>query len=119
MSFLGNADRIAEAIGNISLTDEERIAIADRVENELDARLRELNQKMQDEVPVMVNHRVNFVCGMIMAGIGCPGVTPISSDDLRGETGRTSNDGSTIVNRISDFLDAKGIQQDTRQLLIE
>ena len=119
LSFLGNTDRIAEAIGNISLTDEERVAIADRVENELDARLRELNQKMQDEVPVMVNHRVNFVCGMIMAGIGCPGVTPISSDDLRGETGRTSNDGSTIVNKISDFLDAKGIQQDTRQLLIE
>ena len=119
LSFLGNADRIAEAIGNISLTDEERIAIADRVENELDARLRELNQKMQDEVPVMVNHRVNFVCGMIMAGIGCPGVTPISSDDLRGETGRTSNDGRKIVDRISDFLDAKGIQHDTRQLLLE
>lgn len=119
LSFLGNSKAISEAINNISLTDDERIAIADRVENELDTKLREMNQKMQDEVTVAVNHRVNLISGMIMAGLGCDGVRPLTSSDLRGETGKTSNDGKKIVDKISDFLDAKRLQSDKKQLLIE
>ena len=119
LSFLGNASSIADAIKNIALTDEERIAISNRIENELDAKLREMNQKMQDEITVAVNHRVNLVCGMIMAGLGCEGVRPLTSNDLHGETGKTSNDGKRIVDKISDFLDAKGLPSDKKQLLIE
>lgn len=119
LSFLGNMSLIAEAIKNIFLTDEERIAITNRVENELDAKLREMNQKMQDEITVAVNHRVNLVCGMIMAGLGCEGVRPLTSADLHGETGKTSNDGKRIVDKISDFLDAKGLPSDKKQLIIE
>ena len=71
---------------------------------------------MQDEAQYSIqdDRRVQLITGLVMAGLGVPskGIAPLRITDLRGESGKNSNDGQIILNKIEEFLTAKELPQE-------
>lgn len=122
LTFLagGEIDELIKRIDSLSLTPEEIEALTARTEAELDARLRHVNQVMQDTLQINVNYRVNLISGMIMAGLGIEGsVPPLRTEDLKGYTTRNNHDGRVILNRIRDFLEQKRLPDVKRDMIVD
>ena len=110
LSFLTSRhiDGFIERIKQLSLTEAEIECKKMELEDDIERRLKEINQKMQDEMKIVVGARVQLITGLVMAGLGVPGkVSPLRVEDLRGEMGERSNDGQVVMNKISDYLTEK------------
>jgi len=108
-----------DKIESIGLTDEEKEKKAHEIENLIEIRLKELNQKMRDELQISENMRVSLVAGMIMAGLGVEGkVSALDVADLKGNLGETTHDGAIIHSRIASFLDEKDLPKEKRQVIV-
>lgn len=121
LSFLRkeNLDKLVEKIDLLNLSDEEKEKKTKDFENQIEIKLKALNQKMHDDLKISVGSRVQLVAGLIMAAIGVPNkVYPLDIADLKGNTGRNSNDGKTVVDKISDFLSEKKIPDEKKDLIV-
>ena len=121
LSFLApkNIPALIEKINNLSLSDEEIENKAKEFENEIEIKLKNLNQEMHDVYNISVGSRVQLVCGMIMAGLGVENkVSPLLITDLKGQGGKNSNDGAVIINKIADFLNEKHLPEEKREMII-
>ncbi len=121
LSFLlkKNQEKFVENIDKIGLTDEELEAKAKEFENEIEIKLKKLNQVMQDDLKISVGSRVELVTGMIMASLGVEGkVAPLEIADLKGESGSKSNDGRMIINKIDSFLEERNLPQEKKDMII-
>ena len=120
LSFLRkkSSSELIDAIGALSMTNEEREKMTRNVEMWIESRLQTLNQKMRDELQISENMRVTLVAGMIMAGLGVEGkVSPLETTDLKGDMGTTSHDGAVIINKIASFLQEKDLPQEKRDMI--
>lgn len=118
LSFLynENIDQFIDEIDSLSLSDEEIEQKSKEYENEIEDKLKTLNQTMQDDLQIGVGSRVELVAGMIMAGLGVENkVSPLETTDLKGETGKRTNDGKKIIDKISDFLSEKNLPDEKRE----
>lgn len=110
LSFLQDAhlqDFIAK-IDALYLSESEIEKKKLELEDDIERKLKDLNQKMHDELQIVVGQRVQLVTGLVMAGLGVPGkVRPLQIDDLTGEIGDRSNDGQKVMDKISDYLSEK------------
>lgn len=121
LSFLQNSNlnNLIEKIDNLNLTDEEIEEKAKEFENDIEKKLKSLNQKMQDDLKISVGSRVELVTGMIMAGLGVENkVAPLEVSDLKGEMGEKSNDGYVIINKIEDFLSIRNLPNEKKKMII-
>lgn len=121
LSFLlsKNQEKFVEEIDKIGLTEEELEAKAKEFENEIEIKLKKLNQVMQDDLKISVGSRVELVTGMIMASLGVDGkVAPLEITDLKGEGSNKSNDGTMIINKIDSFLEEKNLPQEKKEMII-
>lgn len=121
LSFLqsSNIDNLIEKIENLNLTNEEIEEKAKEFENDIEKKLKSLNQKMQDDLKISVGSRVELVTGMIMAGLGVENkVAPLEVSDLKGEMGEKSNDGYVIINKIEDFLSIRNLPNEKKKMII-
>lgn len=121
LSFLlpENLDQLLNNITDLSLTEEEIEAKKLQLEDDIERKLKEINQKLHDEQDIVVGSRVKLIAGLVMAGLGVKGkVSPLKVDDLRGELGSQINDGAIIMSRISEYLQAKDLPNEKR-LIIE
>lgn len=121
LSFLRakNIDKLVDEIDKSSLTDEELEAKAKEFENEIEIKLKKLNQVMQDDLKISVGSRVELVTGMIMASLGVENkVAPLEIADLKGESGSKTNDGQVIINKIDSFLEEKNLPQEKKAMII-
>lgn len=110
---------LVEQIESINLTESEREAKANEIENLIEIRLKELNQTMRDELQISENMRVSLVAGMIMAGLGVEGkVSPLEIAELKGDLGRQTHDGAVIMNRIRAFLEEKELPPEKREVVL-
>lgn len=110
LSFLlhANIGDFLQRVDTLSLTEEEIEQQKIQLEDDIERKLKALNQKMHDEQGIAVGDRVLLVAGMIMAGLGVEGeVEPLRIEDLRGQMGESSNDGAVFMNKISDYLQKK------------
>ncbi len=107
LSFL-HTDRLQEfitRIDNLSLSEAEVEKKKLELEDDIERKLKNINQKMHDELQIVVGQRVQLITGLVMAGLGVPDkVRPLRIDDLTGEIGNRSNDGQKIMDKISDYL---------------
>lgn len=120
LSFLSKKNQsafIAE-IDKAGLTDEEIEAKAKEYENQIEVKLKKLNQTMQDTLKISVGSRVELVTGMIMAGLGTEGVAPLEISELKGETGAKANDGRVIINKIDSFLEKRSLPQEKKEMIV-
>lgn len=114
-----NIDKLVEEIDKSSLTDEELEAKAKEFENEIEVKLKKLNQVMQDDLKISVGSRVELVTGMIMASLGVEHeVAPLEIADLKGESGSRTNDGQVIISKIDSFLEKRSLPQEKKDMII-
>lgn len=121
LSFLlpENIDNFFHKISELNLTDEEIEMKSKEIENDIEIKLKKLNQTMQDDLKISVGSRVELVTGLIMAGLGVSNkVSPLEISDLKGETGSKTNDGVTIINKIDSFLEERNLPQEKKQMII-
>ena len=121
LSFLSenNSDNLIEEIENLSLSEEEQEKNTKDFENLIEIRLKDLNQRMHDDLNIAVGARVQLVAGLIMAALGVENrVSPLQIADLKGDMGGSSNDGQIVINKISDFLSEKNIPLEKKELII-
>ena len=121
LSFLSKEklDKLVEKIDSLNLSDEEKEKKTKDFENQIEVKLKALNQKMHDDLKISVGSRVQLVAGLIMAALGVPNkVTPLQISDLKGDMGKNSNDGKIVINKISDFLSEKNIPQEKKELIV-
>lgn len=110
LSFLqpNNINDFLHKVDAISLTDEELENKRLELEDDIERKLKALNQKMHDEQGIAVGDRVQLIAGMIMAGLGVSGkVSPLAVEDLKGEVDDENNDGSIIMRKVSAYLKEK------------
>lgn len=121
LSFLlpENIDNFFNKISELNLTDEEIEMKSKEIENDIEIKLKKLNQTMQDDLKISVGSRVELVTGLIMAGLGVNNkVSSLEISDLKGETGSKTNDGVTIINKIDSFLEERNLPQEKKQMII-
>ena len=120
LSFLlkKNQAVFIEEIDKAGLTDEEIEAKAKEYENQIEVKLKKLNQTMQDTLKISVGSRVELVTGMIMAGLGTEGVAPLEISELKGETGAKTNDGRVLINKIDSFLEKRSLPQEKKEMIV-
>lgn len=121
LSFLlnENIDTLLKQIENINLTATEIEQKTKEYENDIEIKLKKLNQTMQDDLKISVGSRVELITGMIMAGLGVENkVAPLEINDLKGETGSKQNDGYVILNKISSFLDERNLPQEKKNMIV-
>lgn len=107
-------------IDTLDLTPEEIEKKQKEYENEIEIKLKKLNQTMQDDLKISVGSRVELITGMIMAGIGVENqVAPLDISDLKGESSNSSNDGIVIINKIKSFLESKNLPNEKKEMIID
>lgn len=116
---LKNRKDFIERIDELGLTGAEIEAKTKEYENEMESKLKRLNQTMQDKLNISVGSRVELVVGMIMAGLGVKEkVAPLEIADLKGESGSKSNDGYVIINKVDSFLAERSLPQEKKNMII-
>ena len=120
LSFLSKKNQPAfiDEIDKAGLTEEEIEAKAREYENQIEVKLKKLNQAMQDTLNISVGSRVELVTGMIMAGLGTEGVAPLEIAELKGETGTKTNDGRVLINKIDSFLEKRSLPQEKKEMIV-
>lgn len=107
-----------KAVDTLSLTDEEVERRKLELEDDIERNLKVINQTMEDEMKIAVGSRVQLISGLVMAGLGVKGgVTPLKVSDLRGDTGTHTNDGVVVMNKISDFLEARNLPKEKIEMI--
>lgn len=127
LSFLQpkHQDEFLKRIANIDLTDEEIEKQKSNLEDDIERKLKDLNQKMQDVLQIVVNQRVQLVTGFIMAGLGVKKedgsykVKPLQEDDLHGDSDEDNNDGAIIMRKIKSYLKNKGLPREKIKLIVK
>ena len=95
-------------IDDLSLSEAEIEKKKLELEDDIERKLKDINQKMHNELQIVVGQRVQLITGLVMAGLGVPDkVRPLRIDELTGEVGSRSNDGQKIMDKISDYLSEK------------
>ena len=99
ISFLlkDNAKTFIEKIDALVLSPEELEERKLALEDEIERKLKALNQNLHDEKQIVVNNRVQLVAGLIMAGLGAEGVQPLRIEDLTGKTDKEREFGIRIA----------------------
>lgn len=106
------------SIANLQLSEEELECKKSDLEDDIERKLKAINQKMEEELDIVVGARVKLITGLVMAGLGVPGkVSPLRVDELTGELGTHSNDGVKIMNKISDYLSAKKLPSEKIEMI--
>jgi len=105
-------------IDNLKLSKEELELKKLDLEDDIERKLKAINQKMEDDLDIVVGARVKLITGLVMAGLGVPDkVSPLRIDELTGELGTHSNDGVKIMNKISDYLSAKNLPSEKIEMI--
>ena len=119
LSFLQptHTTELFDCIAHIGLTDEEIEQEKTKLEDDIERKLKDLNQKMHDELKIVVNQRVQLVTGLIMAGLGVKDgdvfkVKPLQVEELQGNTDEENNDGAVIMSRIKSYLKNKNLPKE-------
>lgn len=121
ISFLlkDNAKTFIEKIDALVLSPEELEERKLALEDEIERKLKALNQNLHDEKQIVVNNRVQLVAGLIMAGLGAEGVQPLRIEDLTGKIDKEDNDGQIIMSKIRLYLSHKKLPKEKIEMITD
>mgnify|MGYP003314171725 CR=1 FL=1 len=120
LSFLlhKNVDEFVKKIDELSLSEEEIEKKKLELEDDIERKLKALNQKLHDEQNIVVENRVQLVAGLIMAGLGVDDkVFPLQVADLKGELSENDNDGQIVMRKISSYLKEKHLPAEKIEMI--
>jgi hypothetical protein len=115
-----NFDAFIEKVKTLHLSEEELNKLKEQREKEIDDSLRKLNHDIyQNEKGLGENDRVYLVAASIIATLGVPNKVPVlDKSELKSQTFIGGRDGDILINRITAFLNEKGIPQEKKELII-
>ena len=120
-SFLrkNNFDKFIEKVKQLRLTPEEIEKLKERREQEIDVRLKKVNNDIyQNEKGLSERDRVYLVAASIIATLGIPGkVAALEKSELRSSTEDGNRDGDIILRKIKAFLNEKNLPQEKREMV--
>lgn len=121
ISFLlkDNIKTFIEKVDALVLSPEELEERKLALEDEIERKLKALNQNLHDEKQIVVNNRVQLVAGLIMAGLGAEGVQPLRIEDLTGKTDKEDNDGQIIMSKIRLYLSHKKLPKEKIEMITD
>lgn len=120
VSFLleKNTKEFIEKLDTLALTSEELEERKLALEDEIERKLKALNQSLHDEQQIVVNNRVQLVAGLIMAGLGAEGVLPLRIEDLKSIDDKENNDGQVIMSKIRMYLKHKKLPKEKIDMIL-
>lgn len=120
ISFLlpNNSQSFIQKLRSLSLSEEEIEERKLKLEDEIERKLKALNQSLHDEQQIVVNNRVQLVAGLIMAGLGTDGVQPLKVEDLTGKEDDENNDGQVVMSKIKLYLNNKHLPEEKVGMII-
>lgn len=120
VSFLleKNTKEFIEKLDTLALTSEELEERKLALEDEIECKLKALNQSLHDEQQIVVNNRVQLVAGLIMAGLGAEGVQPLRIEDLKSIDDKENNDGQVIMSKIRMYLKHKKLPKEKIDMIL-
>lgn len=115
---------LMEKMRNIELTEEEVEQQKTKLEDDIERKLKDLNQRMEDEMHIVVNQRVQLVTGLIMAGLGVKEnnkykVMPVLEEDLHGDDDEENSDGAIIMRKVKSYLRYKKLPAEKIDLVVK
>lgn len=121
ISFLldKNKDEFISKLRSLSLSPEEIEDRKQKLEDEIERKLKALNQSLHDEQQIVVNNRVQLVAGLIMAGLGAENVAPLKVDDLAGRDDEENNDGQVVMSKIRMYLSHKNLPEEKIEMITD
>lgn len=126
LTFLqpAHTNQLFEKIRHIGLTDDEIEKEKVKLEDDIERRLKNLNQKMHDELKIVVNQRVQLVTGLIMAGLGVKEddqfkVKPLQVEELQGNRDEENSDGAVIMRKIKSYLTHKHLPVEKIDMIVK
>ncbi len=121
ISFLlgNNAKEFVQKIDALALSPEELEERKLALEDEIERKLKALNQSLHDEKQIVVNNRVQLVAGLIMAGLGAEGVPPLRVEDLAGREDDENNDGQVVMSKIRMYLAHKNLPEEKIEMITD
>ena len=119
ISFLleKNAKEFVEKLDTLALTSEELEERKLALEDDIERKLKALNQSLHDEQNILVGKRVQLVAGLIMAGLGADGVQPLRIEDLAGREDEENNDGQVVMSKIRMYLGHKKLPEEKIEMI--
>ena len=122
LSFLApkNFNDFITKVKNLKLSEEELERLKEQKEKEIDLSLLKLNNDIyQNEKGLGENDRVYLVAASIIATLGIPGKVPVlDKSELKSQSFIGGRDGDIIINRITAYLDEKGLPKEKKALII-
>jgi hypothetical protein len=121
VSFLleNNTKVFIEKLDALALSPEELEERKLALEDEIERKLKALNQSLHDEQQIVVNNRVQLVAGLIMAGLGAEGVQPLRVEDLAGKEDDENNDGQVVMSKIRMYLAHKNLPEEKIEMITD
>lgn len=121
ISFLlkTNTKDFVDILDALALSPEELEERKLAIEDEIERKLKALNQSLHDEQQIVVNNRVQLVAGLIMAGLGAEGVQPLRVEDLAGREDEENNDGQVVMSKIRMYLAHKNLPEEKIEMITD
>lgn len=120
LSFLlkENVEEFIRRVDELELTEEEIENKKLELEDDIERKLKALNQKMHDELTIEVGSRVKLIAGLVMAGLGVSGkIAPLKVNDLSGEVSEEDNDGAKVMRKIRSYLKEKQLPKEKIEMI--
>lgn len=114
-----NTKDFVERLDALALSQEELEERKLALEDEIERKLKALNQSLHDEQQIVVNNRVQLVAGLIMAGLGAEGVQPLRVEDLAGKEDDENNDGQVVMSKIRMYLAHKNLPEEKIEMITD
>lgn len=116
-----NVPKLYSLLDNLNLTADEREEIQAKTEDELEAKIKAIHQRLYDDSSIKTslstNDKLYVFAGLIMAGLSTKGVKNLQPSDLSSNDSKTWNDGSIVLNHIDAFLNARNAAADKISLI--
>lgn len=120
LSFLDavNTSEFILKLHSLFLTPEELEERKLKLEDEIERKLKALNQRLHDEQDIVVENRVQLVAGLIMAGLGTNEVPSLRIDELEGRQDE-DNDGQVVMSKIRLYLLNKHLPEEKIEMITD
>lgn len=116
-----NISRLYQILDNLNLTEEELESLKANTENELEAKIKAIHQRLYDDkslkTTLSTNDKLYVFTGLIMAGLATNGVKRLEVSDLSSNDSETWNDGTIVLEHINVFLTARHATTDKIKLI--
>ena len=116
-----NIKSLYSIFDKLNLTDDELQDLKERTENELEAKIKSIHQRLYDDkslqTTLSTTDKLYAFSGLIMAGLQTKGVKRLEVNDLSSNDSEDWNDGTIILQHINAFLKARNASKDKIDLI--